>query len=56
MPFYDLPMSKEEILKDVDFIVLTHIHPDHIDISIEDGTVGAPLNKTSARTKEMRLY
>lgn len=46
MPFYDLPMSKEEILKDVDFIVLTHIHPDHIDISIEDGTVGAPLNKT----------
>ena len=22
MPFYDLPMSKEEILKDVDFIVL----------------------------------
>lgn len=45
MPFYDLPMSVEEILKDVDCVIVTHLHPDHIDISFADGTVGAPLDK-----------
>ena len=45
MPFYDLPMSTEEILKDVDCVIVTHLHPDHIDISFADGTVGAPLDK-----------
>ena len=58
MPFYDLPMSTEEILEDVDCVIVTHLHPDHIDISFADGTVGAPLDKAvpiSARTKKMRL-
>ena len=45
MPFYDLPMGLEEILAGVDFYLVTHIHPDHIDMSMEDGTVGAPLDK-----------
>lgn len=44
MPFYDLPMSVEEILQGVDYYVVTHIHPDHIDMAM-DGTVGAPLDK-----------
>lgn len=44
MPFYDLPMSTEEILAGVDYYLVTHIHPDHIDMSM-DGTVGAPLDK-----------
>lgn len=44
MPFYNLPMSVDEIMRDVDFYLVTHIHPDHIDIA-PDGTVGAPLDK-----------
>ena len=46
MPFYDLPMPVEQILADVDAIIVTHLHPDHIDISPVDGTVGAPLDKS----------
>ena len=45
MPFFDLPFSREAILKDVDYYIVTHLHPDHIDISMDDGTVGAPLHK-----------
>lgn len=45
MPFYDLPISAEEVLQDVDYIIVTHLHPDHIDMSVTDGTVGAPLDK-----------
>ena len=44
MPFYDLPMPIEKVLEGIDFYLVTHIHPDHIDIS-PDGTVGAPLRK-----------
>lgn len=44
MPFYDLPMSVEEVLDGVDYYLVTHIHPDHIDMAM-DGTVGAPLHK-----------
>ena len=44
MPFYNLPMPVEDVLKDVDCYLVTHIHPDHIDMS-PDGTVGAPLHK-----------
>lgn len=45
MPFYDLPASVSEVLQDVDYIIVTHLHPDHIDMSVTDGTVGAPLDK-----------
>lgn len=45
MPFYDLPVSVSEVLQDVDYIIVTHLHPDHIDMSVTDGTVGAPLDK-----------
>ena len=44
MPIFDLPASVEEILHGVDYYIVTHIHPDHIDIS-PDGTLGAPLVK-----------
>ena len=44
MPIFDLPLPVEEILRDVDFYVMTHIHPDHIDMAA-DGTIGAPLDK-----------
>lgn len=46
MPFYDLPVSVREVLQDVDYIIVTHLHPDHIDMSVTDGTAGAPLDKT----------
>ena len=44
MPFYGLPMDTEQILSGVDYYIVTHLHPDHIDIA-KDGTVGGPLNK-----------
>ena len=44
MPMCPLPLPVEEILHGVDFYVITHIHPDHIDMS-PNGTVGAPLDK-----------
>ena len=44
MPIYDLPAPVEEILRGVDFYIVTHLHPDHVDIS-PDGKVGAPLDK-----------
>ena len=43
MPFCDLPEPTEAILRGIDYYILTHIHPDHIDMAI-DGTVGAPLD------------
>ena len=45
MPICGLPESVEEILSGVDYYILTHIHPDHIDLNFADGTVGAPLDK-----------
>ena len=45
MPLVDLPAPKEEILKDVDAYILTHFHPDHIDLN-EKGILGASLDKT----------
>lgn len=45
MPIFDLPMSVDEILRGVDYYILTHIHPDHIDIA-HDGSLGAPLDKS----------
>lgn len=44
MPIYDLPITVEEILRGVDYYIVTHIHPDHIDIAA-DGSLGAPLDK-----------
>ena len=45
MPICELPEPVEKILADVDFYLLTHVHPDHIDLNFSDGTVGAPLDK-----------
>ena len=45
MPICELPESVDKILEGVDCHVITHIHPDHIDINSADGTVGAQLNK-----------
>ena len=44
MPIFDLPEKTENILHNVDCYIITHIHPDHIDIE-KDGTVGRFLNK-----------
>ena len=44
-PICELPESKEKILENVDYYLLTHIHPDHIDVNFADGTVGALLDK-----------
>lgn len=30
-PLNDLPYAKEEIIKEVDFVFLSHLHPDHWD-------------------------
>lgn len=35
MPMCELPMSVEEILADVDAYIITHIHPDHLDINVK---------------------
>ena len=45
MPMNELPESVDKILDGVDYYLVTHIHPDHIDINMVEGTVGAPLNK-----------
>ena len=44
MPLCDLPVPVEEILRGVDYYVVTHIHPDHVDMA-PDGTLGKPLDK-----------
>ena len=44
MPIYGLPAPVEEILRGVDFYIITHLHPDHVDLS-PDGTIGKPLDK-----------
>lgn len=44
MPVCDLPMSVADILAGVDAYIVTHVHPDHIDMAA-DGSVGAPLDK-----------
>ncbi len=35
-PLYDLPISKEEIIKDVDFVFVSHLHIDHWDKEAEN--------------------
>ncbi len=35
-PLYDLPISKNEIVKDVDFVFLSHLHFDHWDKEAEN--------------------
>lgn len=44
MPLCDLPMPVESVLEGVDAYIVTHVHPDHIDMAA-DGTVGAALHK-----------
>jgi len=46
MPMCDLPMSVDDILRNVDAYIVTHIHPDHIDME-PDGTVGRVLDKNT---------
>lgn len=45
MPICPLPLSIEEILSGVDAIIVTHIHPDHIDMDPRTGIVGGNLPK-----------
>ena len=47
-PICELPEPVEKILAGVDYYLITHIHPDHIDINFADGTAGNPLNKNVA--------
>ena len=44
MPIFDLPDSLENILEGVDYYLITHVHPDHIDMN-PNGTVGEFLDK-----------
>ena len=45
MPIFPLPLDVRDVLDGVDYYVVTHLHPDHIDI-VADGTVGAPLDRS----------
>ena len=45
MPIFDLPEPVEKILDGVDYYLVTHIHPDHIDLDFTSGKVGFPLDK-----------
>ena len=40
LPLCDLPMPVADILASVDAYIVTHVHPDHIDMAA-DGSVGA---------------
>lgn len=40
MPLFALPETVESILSGVDAYIITHIHPDHIDINMQKGTFG----------------
>lgn len=44
LPLCDLPMPVADILAGVDAYIVTHVHPDHIDMA-DDGSVGTPLDK-----------
>ena len=44
MPIYNLPEPVEQILQGVDAYIVTHVHPDHVDVAA-DGTVGKSLHK-----------
>ncbi len=44
MPMCELPKSIDEILTGIDSYIITHVHPDHIDMNA-DGTVGDMLHK-----------
>lgn len=43
MPMCALSLPKEDVLAGTDAYIVTHIHPDHVDMAM-DGTVGAPLD------------
>ena len=45
MPMCGLSEPAEDVIKDVDYYIVTHVHPDHIDM-LPDGTVGPLLDKT----------
>lgn len=45
MPIFPLPFDRNTILAGVDAYIVTHLHPDHVDMNL-DGTVGAPLDHT----------
>lgn len=44
MPLFPLPETVEAVLQGVDAYIITHIHPDHIDINMKTGTYGDLLN------------
>ena len=43
MPMKPLPCPRSAILSHVDACIITHLHPDHIDMDMARHTVGAPL-------------
>ncbi len=43
MPRCELPLPRAAVMDGVDAYVISHIHPDHVDMA-PDGTVGAPLD------------
>ena len=45
MPMCRLPFDVEKILSGIDAYIVTHIHPDHIDMDLAAGTVGKGLDK-----------
>lgn len=45
MPMCELPMSIEAVLSGIDAYIVTHVHPDHIDMTPE-GRLGNHLDKT----------
>ena len=44
MPLFPLPQPVETILAGVDAYIVTHLHPDHIDINLQKGTLGDGLD------------
>ena len=55
MPIAPLPMSVEDILRDVDAIIITHIQPDYVDM-MPNGHIGDCLPQRSACFVENHEY
>ncbi|VBB09348.1 metallo-beta-lactamase [Lucifera butyrica] len=47
MPMCELPKSIQEILTNIDTYIVTHVHPDHIDMDANAATGGKPLHKAT---------
>jgi L-ascorbate metabolism protein UlaG (beta-lactamase superfamily) len=57
-PMVELPISVEEIIKDIDLVLVTHTHPDHFDpVAMEalDKSINFLISQRIQSTSETRI-